>query len=111
MIGRFLSRILGFLSANQRAKDAQSRRAVQWRKEALANFPFEIVETSGENALAKWEELKKAGRGVPVVVGESLDGVLYPFHPDDPPAMSVAETLAAAESIRFPRRPCRAAWR
>ena len=34
------------------------------------NFPFEIVETTGENALAKWEQLKAAGRGVPVVVGD-----------------------------------------
>ena len=36
----------------------------------FADFPYEIVETSGENALARWEELKKAGRGSPVVLGE-----------------------------------------
>jgi hypothetical protein len=37
---------------------------------AFANIPYEIVETNGENALATWEELKKAGRGAPVVLGE-----------------------------------------
>ena len=36
----------------------------------FADFPYEIVETTGENALATWEELKKAGRGSPVVLGE-----------------------------------------
>jgi hypothetical protein len=35
----------------------------------LANFPFEIVETRGENAFGAWKELKAAGRGAPVIVG------------------------------------------
>jgi hypothetical protein len=43
---------------------------------ATANFPFEVVETSGEDALAKWEELKKAGRGAPVVLGSKIGDYL-----------------------------------
>jgi Domain of unknown function (DUF4253) len=61
------------------------------------NSPFEIVETTGENALAKWEELKSAGRGVPVVVGPDVEPILDPFQPT--PA---SEALAAASAINFP---------
>jgi hypothetical protein len=69
----------------------------------LANLSFEIVETRGEDALAKWQELKTAGRGVPVVVGD-LDGVLDPFSPGYYETLKpVQETLAAASAIRFPR--------
>lgn len=74
-----------------------------WRTRALANFPFEIVESSGEYALAKWQELKTAGRGVPVVVGKDIEGVLGPFSPDQPATLRpVHETLAAASALRFP---------
>jgi hypothetical protein len=74
-----------------------------WQTKALANFSFEIVETRGEDALAKWEELKTAGRGVPVVVGD-LEGVLNPFSPGYYEKLKpVQETIAAASAIRFPQ--------
>src|SRR5262249_55916446 len=74
-----------------------------WRTKALANFSFEIVETNGESALAKWEELKTAGRGVPVVIGKDIEGILEPFFPGQHPTpRPVEETLAAANAIRFP---------
>lgn len=76
--------------------------ADDWRTKALANFPFEIVEASGETALAKWEELKTAGRGVPVVVGD-IDGLLEFFVPAHGATLKpVQEILAAADAIRFP---------
>ena len=76
--------------------------ADEWQAKAFANFPFEIVETSGENALAQWENLKAAGRGVPVVVG-NIGGILEPFSADQHATRRpVQETLAAANSIRFP---------
>lgn len=76
--------------------------ADEWQTKALANFPFEIVETSGENALAQWEELKAAGRGVPVVVGD-IGRILQPFSADQHATRRpVHETLAAANAIRFP---------
>jgi hypothetical protein len=66
------------------------------------NFPFEIVETTGENALAQWEQLKAAGRGVPVIVGD-IAGILEPFSADQSATRRpVQETLAAANAIRFP---------
>lgn len=66
------------------------------------NFPFEIVETTGENALAQWEQLKAAGRGVPVVVGD-IAGILDPFSANHFATQRlVQETLAAANAIRFP---------
>jgi hypothetical protein len=69
----------------------------------MANFSFEIVETHGEDALAKWEELKTAGRGVPVVVGD-INGILDPFSPGEYETLKpVQETLAAANAIRFPQ--------
>jgi Domain of unknown function (DUF4253) len=76
--------------------------ADEWQTKALANFPFEIVETSGENALALWEELKAAGRGVPVVIGD-IRGVLEPFSPDSyATPRPIQETLAIADALRFP---------
>jgi hypothetical protein len=71
---------------------------------AFANFPYEIVETTGENALATWEELSTAGRGVPVVLGEDeLDNLLFPFDPSDRARRTpVEEILAAAKAIDFP---------
>ena len=74
-----------------------------WQTKALANFSFELVEARGEDALATWEELKTAGRGVPVVVGD-LEGVLNPFSPGEYETLKpVQETLAAANAIRFPQ--------
>jgi hypothetical protein len=78
---------------------AQQR--AEWRTQALANFPFEVVETSGESAFAKWKELKTAGRGAPVVVGADVGNVLEPFHPKWR-RRPVAEWLSAAEAIKFP---------
>jgi hypothetical protein len=71
---------------------------------AVANFPYEIVETSGENALAVWEELKRAGRGAPVVLGEGeLDNLLAPFDPRHRARLEpVGTILAAADAINFP---------
>src|SRR5579863_482444 len=70
----------------------------------FANFPYEVVETSGENALAMWEELKNAGRGAPVVLGEEeLHNLLFPFDPSHQAKLTpIEEILAAAEPINFP---------
>jgi hypothetical protein len=74
----------------------------EWQTKALADFPFEIVETSGETAFAQWEALKAAGRGVPVVVG-NIGGILEPFATDrSETRRSVQEMLAAANSIHLP---------
>jgi hypothetical protein len=73
-----------------------------WQTRALANFSFERVEVRGEDALATWEALKIAGRGVPVVVG-NLEGLLNPFGPGYFERLKpVQETIAAANAIRFP---------
>jgi hypothetical protein len=78
-----------------------ARQQAEWRAQALANFPFEIVETSGGSAFAKWKELKAAGRGAPVVVGADVGNVLEPFHPKWQ-RRPVAEWVSAAEKIKFP---------
>lgn len=98
MLKGFLS-ALGFGSR----ESAAARQSIDQRAEARARFPYEIVETTGENALAKWEELKSAGRGVPVIVGDDVDNVLRPFYPDaSEPLIPVSEQLSAADAIRFP---------
>jgi hypothetical protein len=69
----------------------------------FADFPYEMVETDGESALAKWEELKKAGRGTPVVLGDELDNLLESFSPAERRQLDpIEEILAAAAAIRFP---------
>jgi len=62
----------------------------------LADCGFEIVETTGENALAKWEELKSAGRGVPLILGDSANELR--MYGDEP----IGELIAAADAVRLP---------
>jgi hypothetical protein len=70
---------------------------------AFANFPYELVETTGENALATWEELKNAGRGAPVVLGDEPENLLFPFDPLHPARLKPVEAiLSDAEAINFP---------
>jgi hypothetical protein len=98
MIRRFFSSLFGSQSNREAQAAARARQRVEQRMKAIADSPFEIVETTGENALAKWEELKRAGRGVPVVLGhENVESILNPFH-----RTPVSEALAAADAIKFP---------
>jgi hypothetical protein len=70
---------------------------------AFVNFPFEIVETNGESALALWEELKSAGRGAPVVLGDELENLLFQFDPRERAQLKpIEEILAEAAAISFP---------
>ena len=81
-----------------------------YEEKALRNFPLELIETTGEKALAKWQEVKAAGRGSPVVLAGddgtgSLGNLLTPFGPDLPadlPSPTVEETLHLAAGIDFP---------
>ena len=84
------------------------------------NFPFEIVETTGENALAQWEELKAAGpRGAGGRRGyRTVSSNLSRPH-QHAAQRPVQEALAAANAIRFPEglfkmrrdEKCRERWR
>jgi hypothetical protein len=80
------------------------RRGQRAKMGAFANFPYEIVEASGENALATWKELKNAGRGAPIVLGEDdLENLLFPFDPMHRARLEpIEEILAAADAINFP---------
>ena len=80
----------------------------------MANLTYERLTVPGAQALAEWERLRTAGRGVPVVIGndEDLERLAKQFSVDDPeafgvmladiPPRSTAEVLTAAEGIRFP---------
>ena len=67
----------------------------------MENFPYEVVETSGEDALATWEELRKAGRGTPVVLGSGIEKYL-PTSAHLAQLPSVQDILAIAATINFP---------
>lgn len=90
--------------------DERKRRLDEYRRAALAKFPFKLIEVPGDQALAKWTELKAAGRGTPVVLGPddgrgSFENLLLPFGPDvppNPPPPSVEDILRTADKIRFP---------
>jgi hypothetical protein len=90
--------------------DEIKHQAQAYRKQALERFPFTLIETTGDQALAKWQALKSSGHGVPVVLGgddkmHSFDNLLAPFgpnRPNVPPQPSVEEILRAAAGIRFP---------
>ena len=80
------------------------------RQKALEHFPFQLIETTGDDALTKWQELKSAGRGSPVILGgddelRSFDNMIARFGPrgsNVPPLQSVDDILAAAAGITFP---------
>jgi hypothetical protein len=91
-------------------QDEINRRVQEYRQNALQHFPLELIETTGDQALAKWQELKSAGQGFPVVLGADDDSnsfvdLLTPFGPNGPhvpPPRPVEEILGAAAGIRFP---------
>ena len=69
----------------------------------MADFPFEVVETSGEDALATWEELKKAGRGAPIILGGKIEDYLPACNPEQAARLpTVDDVLTKAGSINFP---------
>ena len=68
---------------------------------AMENFPYEIVETSGEDALAMWEKLRNAGRGTPVVLGSGIENFL-PAAAQRAQLPPVQDILAVAATINFP---------
>lgn len=82
------------------------RRMEEYQRKALERFPFKLIETSGKDALAKWQELKSAGQGSPVVLaGDETGGLgslLDPFGPDAPDFPSVEKILKTAAGIHFP---------
>jgi len=84
--------------------EERKRQADEARAKASATFPFERVETSGEEALATWEQLKLAGRGSPVVLGSdgTVADLAMPFLPGVPGVRTAEEILDAAASLRHP---------
>jgi hypothetical protein len=79
-------------------------------RQAREHSSIALIETTGDEALAKWQDLKSAGRGSPVVFGNGYlppsfedsvelsgpDGSSVPLWP------SVEDILRNAAGIRFP---------
>ena len=87
----------------RRIEESQAR-AAEAQAKAFAAFPFERVEVPGDMALAKWEELRKAGRGVPVIIGneESVAAVSEPLGEHWPYKRTVSDIVAAADRLHHP---------
>jgi hypothetical protein len=91
-------------------QDEIERRVQDYRRKAMEQFPLKLIEVSGDQALAKWQDLKSAGQGTPVVLGGDDDGgsfsnLLDPFGPNGPyvrPLPSVEDILKKAAGIQFP---------
>jgi hypothetical protein len=66
-----------FRRSSAMTPDESKRRVQEYRRKALEHFPFKLVETTGDNALSTWQELKSAGQGFPVVLGG--DDKLHPW--------------------------------
>jgi hypothetical protein len=69
--------------------DEIKRQMQEYQQRALEHFPLKLIETTGDNALAKWQELKSAGQGCPIVLGgddklHSFYDLLTPFGPNGP---------------------------
>jgi hypothetical protein len=70
---------------------------------ALIGFPVEIV--PGERALARWEALRAAGKGYPVIVGdaEALDRLAEQMEFAEDAGEEAAAILARAAQIAWPQ--------
>jgi hypothetical protein len=90
--------------------DEFKQKMLEHRRKALEHFPLKLIETTGDQALAKWQELKSAGGGIPVVLGgddemHPFSNLLDQFGPNDaniPPPAPVEDILRSAAAIRFP---------
>jgi Domain of unknown function (DUF4253) len=85
--------------------DELKRRQAEHRAKALASFPFDQIETAGDQALAAWEGLVASGRGAPVVVGDDDALVRVAEMAPDVPGFvrkSTAEILKIADQLRHP---------
>jgi hypothetical protein len=79
-------------------------------RRAREHSSIELIETTGDEALAKWQDLKSAGQGSPVVFGKgymppSFDDSLTRLGPDGsfvPLSPTVEDILRNAAGIRFP---------
>jgi hypothetical protein len=76
----------------------------------METLPFKLIETTGDEALVKWQELKSAAQGSPVVLGGNhtifpfgnLSELLSPDGPKLPPLPSPEDILRTAAGLRFP---------
>ena len=88
--------------------DEMRQRMQDYERKAREKFPLKLIETTGEKALAKWQELKAAGQGTPVILAGddetgSLGNLLDPFGPDAPEEPApVDDILRLAADIAFP---------
>ena len=94
-------------TAQESASDIYARRAAKWTAEALAAFPYELIQVRGSSALQEWEQLKAETRGTPIVIGDdkALDFIVRPFHPDytkSGDAPNIAEILDKANRLTHP---------
>lgn len=98
--------------AQSQTPEEIQKRVEEMRAKALANFPFKLIEVPGKDAMTKWQELKSAMSGTPIILGgeEHFHNILYPFAPyEGPPeharsARTLQEVMAASEQIRFPEQ-------
>lgn len=93
---------------------AQRARFEAMHSRMMAALHYERVTVAGAQALAEWERLRGAGRGLPVIIGsdQDLERVADQFSIDDAEVAGTAvpgasprtpsEILAAAERIDFP---------
>jgi hypothetical protein len=88
------------------AQDGQAGRGLGYWKPAMQDFPFELVEISGRDALTTWEQLKREGRGEPVVVGGAKDVALLsdPFEgrDDRDSKAGIDAAIARSNALKFP---------
>jgi hypothetical protein len=85
--------------------DELERRYEEYREKAIASFPFTRVETTGDQALAKWQAIVNSRRGAPVVVGGDDDlQRIVEMMPDVPgfTHKSTEQVLEIASRIRHP---------
>lgn len=87
--------------------EEMAERMRDYQRKALDKFPLKLIETTGDKALAKWQELKAAGQDSPIILAGdetgALGNMLNPFGPDAPEEPApVDDILRLAAGIEFP---------
>lgn len=72
-------------------------------RELLSALPFQRIEVSGAAAYARWESLRKDGRGWPIIVGSDDELVALARRLAEAPAFDPAAILARADAAQYPR--------
>jgi len=87
--------------ADEPNQDKKEQGGWRWLPKSEAKLPFDVVETTEEQKRHTWKQLKKEGRGVPLVIGDAER--LEEYQGSKFPRSETKRILRAADRLIHPR--------